>query len=436
MAGFQSASFMVSDHPVIYGTTLAISLVGSVAALSPGGTAVPIARVGYALSLTENALAAVSASPVNNAAKPATVSDSADIGQVELSVVKASEGIPVIPIERHSSTMLIGLEAAPHSVVPQLAMTELATKPLQQLKAVPQAISAPALAALQEPQRDAPLAAPAGADINAQPSQSFVAAFQAMPTPSLALAALAAPAERQGKVLNVESAGADASALTTIAAVPGQTVTAFASVPVEPQSKLVELPSAQPAIVPALPRAPETAVSRDQVGSRLTAASGTLPAATSLRPAAAKPAPAAQPLHLINSPQLRKFDLARLHVPAGTSSAALARPVAKPVQAGKIRATGAKDKLVGDVVFHRVTVTVAGSTAKPLDVRIGADMKPSIRVGDLLGLVADRMDPASANRFATAASADEYVSLAALRASGFNVSYNAGTDSISISAAD
>ena len=63
-------------------------------------------------------------------------------------------------------------------------------------------------------------------------------------------------------------------------------------------------------------------------------------------------------------------------------------------------------------------------------------MKPSIRVGDLLGLVADRMDPASANRFATAASADEYVSLAALRASGFNVSYNAGTDSISISAAD
>ena len=434
MAGFQSASFMVSDHPVIYGTTLAISLVGSVAALSPSGTAVPITRVEYALSLTENALAAVTVSPVNTVAKPAAVRDSVDMGQAELSLVKALEGIPVIPIERHSGTVLIGLEAAPHSVVPQLAMTDLATKPLQQLKADPQAISAPALAALQEPQRDAPVAAPAGADVNAQPSQSFVAAFQAIPTPSLA--ALAAPAERQGKVLNVGTAGSGASALTAIAAVPGQTVTAFAAVPVEPQSKLVELPSAQPAIAPALPRPPETAVSRDQVGSRLTAASGTLPVATSLKPAAAKPPPAAQPLRLINSPQLRKFDLARLHVPAGTSSAALARPVAKPVQAGKVRATGAKDKLVGDVVFHQVTVTVAGSSAKPLDVRIGADMKPSIRVGDLLGLVSDRMDPASANRFASAASADEYVSLAALRASGFNVSYNAGTDSISISAAD
>ena len=431
MAGFQSASFMVSDHPVLYGTTLAISLVGSVAALSPGGTAVPIARVGYALGLTENALAAVTVSPINNAAKPAAVGDSVDIGQVELSVVNAPEGIPVIPIERHSSTMLIGLEASPHRVVPQLAMTGLATRPQQELKAVPQAISAPALAALQESQRDTPVAAPAGADVNAQPSQSFVAVFQAIPTP-----ALAAPAERQGKVLNDGSAGSDASTLTTTAVMPGQAVTAFASVPVEPQSKLVELPAAQPAIVPALPRAPETVVSRDQVGSKLTAASGTLPAATSLQPAAAKPAPAAQPLRLINSPQLRKFDLARLHVPAGTSTAALARPVAKPVQAGKIRTTGAKDKLVGDVVFHRVTVTVAGSTAKPLDVRIGADMKPSIRVGDLLGLVSDRMDPVSANRFATAASADEYVSLAALRASGFNVSYNAGTDSISISAAD
>jgi hypothetical protein len=89
--------------------------------------------------------------------------------------------------------------------------------------------------------------------------------------------------------------------------------------------------------------------------------------------------------------------------------------------------------VVGNAVYHQVSVIVAGSDGKSADVRIGADMKPSIKVGDLLGLVSDRMDPDSAARFAAASSAGDYVSLATLRAAGFDVSYNAGTDSISIS---
>ncbi len=101
-----------------------------------------------------------------------------------------------------------------------------------------------------------------------------------------------------------------------------------------------------------------------------------------------------------------------------------------------MRTAGVKDRVIEGVVFHPIMVSVAGSSPKRLDVRIGADLRPSIKVGDLLGLVSDRMDPASANRFASAASAEEYVSLAALRASGFNVTYNAGADSISITAAD
>ena len=61
-------------------------------------------------------------------------------------------------------------------------------------------------------------------------------------------------------------------------------------------------------------------------------------------------------------------------------------------------------------------------------------MKPSIKVADLLGLVAAQLDQDSAARFTAAASAQEYVSLANLREAGFTVTYNAAADSISIGA--
>ncbi|MBS0474842.1 MAG: hypothetical protein JSR28_06805, partial [Proteobacteria bacterium] len=64
----------------------------------------------------------------------------------------------------------------------------------------------------------------------------------------------------------------------------------------------------------------------------------------------------------------------------------------------------------------------------------GPDMKPSIKVADLLGLVSAQMDPDALARFSMASSAGEYVSFATLRNAGFDISYNAGTDSIAISA--
>ena len=428
MAGYQTASLMVPDHPILYGTTLAISLVGSVAALSSGGILVQVAQFEYAMGLAEDASVAVTRSPVMNAAELGAVNDSVVSDRVEVPVVKTPLRMSSI---RHLRTMPIELEAAQRMTVPKLAKADLATSLRQELKAAPEAISAPAIAASQEPQRDSPVAAPTSADVTALPSQSFVEAFQSIPTPSLAVAA-----ERQEAVRDHGSAVSNASTLTTVAAKPGQGLAAFTPVPVASQSKLIDLPTASPAVVQSLARVSETAVALEQVASKLTATSGTLPVETSLQKAEAKPAPAMPPLRLINSPQLRKFDLARIHAPARTPTASLSPATAKSGQAGKVRITGVKDRLVGGVVFHQVTVTVAGSSAKPLDVRIGADMKPSIKVGDLLGLVSDRMDPASAARFAAAASAGEYVSLARLRASGFNVSYNAATDSISIDAAD
>ena len=431
MAGFQTANLMAPEHPVLYGTTLAISLVGSVAALGSVGISASVARVEYALGLAENAPAAVTSAPALNAAQPATIKEPAASKQAEVLDVETPERMAAIPEARQVNSAPIGLEAVQRLAVPKLAKADFAAPQLE-LTSTPEAIAAPVSAESHGQQLEPPVAAPPAADVAAPPNQSFVAAFQAIPAPSLAVLP-----EPQDAVPIGASTVSHASAPIALTAAPGQGLTDQPVAGSTPgaaawQSKRIDLAIAVPATMTVLANAPETVLAPAQVPSKLAAPSGPVPVATSLQKAAARPAAAAPTVRLINSPELRKFDLARIHVPARKPTAALARPAAKPAQVGKVRATGAKDKLVGDVVFHQVTVTVAGSPAKPLDVRIGADMKPSIRVGDLLGLVSDRMDPANAARFASAASADEYVSLAALRAAGFSISYNAGTDSISI----
>ena len=435
MAGFQSASLMVPDHPLLYGTTLAISFVGCVAAMSSGAIQVPVARVEYALGLTGTASAAVTSPPVVNAAGPESIDVPVVLDRAEAPVIETPGQMSAIQVARNVSAEPSGLEPA-HLAVPTLAKVDLAASAQPEIKNATQVIPAPVTAEVQVQLFAPPVAALTDASVTEQPNQNFDAAFQAIPAPSLAVLP-----DQHDAVPVGGFAVSDGPALALVAAKTGpsqaeQQEAAITSAPVTAQAKLIDLPAPSPAIVQTVARVPETAVALTQEASKLTVTTGALPAETSLQKAEAKPAPTIQPLRLINSPQLRKFDLARIHAPAQTPNAALARSAANPAQAGKVRGSGAKDKLVGDVVFHRVTVTVAGSSAKPLDVRIGADMKPSIKVGDLLGLVSDRMDPASANRFASAASAEEYVSLAALRAAGFSVSYNAATDSISIGTGD
>lgn len=157
-------------------------------------------------------------------------------------------------------------------------------------------------------------------------------------------------------------------------------------------------------------------------------------AAPKPEPVEAQIGPQAPPVRIIAVPELRGFDIALL--PPGTRQPlpAIANPAVPPAPIRKAAAPGTGDKLVDGVVFHRVSLSIGGFDAKTVDVRIGSDMKPSIKVGDLLGLVADRMDPESVARFSAATAAGEYVSFATLRAAGFDVSYNAGADSISITA--
>lgn len=160
------------------------------------------------------------------------------------------------------------------------------------------------------------------------------------------------------------------------------------------------------------------------------------PLTSSHAPVALQQPGAAEPkLELIGGSEIAGFDLGKVRGSTPTSAAALAKPAAKAAIAAKPGASQPRDLSVGDAIFHQVGLSVGGSPAQAISVRIGSDMKPSIKVADLLSLVASQLDPDSAARFATAASAQDYVSLATLREAGFQVSYNAAADSIAISAA-
>lgn len=146
----------------------------------------------------------------------------------------------------------------------------------------------------------------------------------------------------------------------------------------------------------------------------------------------AAPAPAPAPLQLVTSPELRRFDLAKFDkappraakLAASRKSAATASAKARPA-----------DRLIDGVVYHHASVEVAGQAGGDIAVRIGPDMKPSVKVADLLGLVSAQMDPDTLARFQLASSASDYVSFATLRSAGFEVKYNAAADSIAISVA-
>jgi hypothetical protein len=474
MASIHAAGMSMPNHPLLYGTTLAISLVGGVAALKPGGVTLPVAGFEEALGLAGSASAAVPNLPAPPASVTKQVGAIAAAGQAPAGFVTLPERSSEIPTARPLAATVTGSETAKPNTRLDVAKSVPATGLQQELKAAPQAASAPAIVAVQEAQHDQPATATASPATSEPPSQSFNEAFQAVPTPSLATvqaplpalpasetaampnvsAALIAPEPVQGRTSEAAAASAlpPSAALTDLVA---PTAASLAAAPA-PQSAALALaaqpklaaasalpsaatpaelvtPSAVPlAAAPTPQRAALALVTRPEPAAKPAAATAAPAVEPAAQPATTVTTSAAQPLHLISSPQLRKFDLGRIHVLPPVPPASLVQTRSKSDRLGKVGHAGAKDKLVDGIVFHRITVTVAGSPARTLELRIGADMKPSIKVGDLLAVVSDRMDPASVARFDSAASAQEYVSLADLRAAGFNVAYNAGTDSISI----
>jgi hypothetical protein len=344
MDRIQATGFIAVDRPLLGQMAIATVLVGSAAALSSAGIAVPVSHVGFAKGWTERAPAAPQSAPSSTlAARPASMAEFSPISTVSTAA------------------------AAPHSAV------ALVDRPAPATRISPARI---------EPAAPAARISPARIDLAAPPRMSLASTGRIVSTPIL----------------------------TDLPIAPTATPMPALAIPPAP----VASPSAVPIslAMPAAVSVPVAAPLGDEV----------------------KLAPAEPPLRLINPPELRGFDLAKLSGPGKSVPAGFARPATMSAITGKVEGLGKRDTVVGDAVYHQVSVIVAGSDGKTADVRIGADMKPSIKVGDLLALVSDRMDPDSAARFAAAASAGDYVSLATLRTAGFDVSYNAGTDSISISA--
>ena len=442
MATIQTSGLGLPSHPVLYGTTLAISLVGSVAALNPGGLTLPAAGIEAALGLAGSASAAEPASPAPPAQVPETIGADAAASHDTAGFGTTPEYKLALTTERPTVPEQVGPQIAQHTARLEVAKAAPATGLQQELKTPPQAAPAPEIVAVKEPQHDqsatAPLDPAVATPAAAAPSgPSFNEAFQVVPMPSL----VAAP-ESLRALPSAETVAAPKASPALVA--PEPVVPALGGEPAaaafaQPQAASPAVPNAPAAhIVAALnPAAAAPALAaQPELVSNAAAPSAAPRAEPSAQASAPAPTPMAQPLHLVSSPQLRKFDLARIHVLPPAPPATLAPSRARPDRLGNVRHAGAKDRLVEGTVFHRVTVTVAGSALRTLELKIGADMKPSIKVGDLLGLVSDRMDPASVARFESAASAQVYVSLADLRAAGFNVSYNAGADSISITAGE
>jgi hypothetical protein len=310
MARVFAANSIKLDRPLLSQMAIATVLVGSAAALSSAGIAVPVSQVGYAKGWDQKAPAAASFAPAR-------------------AIAQVPENVRISVSPRIAMVAPRSVLAEPHAAMPRIA-----------------------------PAQPAPLV-------------------------------LARP--------------------VAIAATPGP-------------AELVPLPVAPPVSVLAPPSVPVAGPADPALAMPAAA-----PVAAEMKLAASAPS-----LRLVNPPELRGFDLAKLSGPNRAVPAGFVRAATKSAVSGKVEGLGKKDTVVGDAVFHQVSVSVAGSDGKSIDVRIGADMKPSVKVGDLLALVSERMDPDSAARFAAAASAADYVSLATLRAAGFDVSYNAGSDSISI----
>ncbi len=191
--------------------------------------------------------------------------------------------------------------------------------------------------------------------------------------------------------------------------------------------------AASPALETTVPQVLTAPSDRPGPAAAITSAStfaAAIPAATSgAAPIAGEPL--TEPAALISSPELRRFDLASFRKPAPKRSA-----LASSRKAPAGTAKGAQTtRLIDDVVFHQASIAVGGQADGQITVRIGPDMKPSVKVADLLSLVSAQMDPDSLARFSLASSAGDYVSFAALRTAGFDVAYNAAADSIAITVA-
>lgn len=89
---------------------------------------------------------------------------------------------------------------------------------------------------------------------------------------------------------------------------------------------------------------------------------------------------------------------------------------------------GNRYRLTGNGIEFRIPAVLFGEELGTVPLRIGSTNLVSVRLGDLLVLVAGRMDPTAHARLAGSRNADEYVSFSALRDAGIDLRYDAAND--------
>ena len=194
-------------------------------------------------------------------------------------------------------------------------------------------------------------------------------------------------------------------------------------------SSALPLPEASVAAIPANPLQPEAKTSAHFAASRAIAPKPALGIGSHAKVDEAVRASIAD-LRLQDT-SVRSFSLASL--PA--SRVVDYRPSATPLIDKTIeRSARTRDRMSGDYVLHDMAFRIGDQAGGSITVRIGADLQPAVKLGDLLARVSNDMDPDLHARLSASSSTDSYVSLADLRKAGFDVAYNPSGDSLKISA--
>jgi hypothetical protein len=99
-------------------------------------------------------------------------------------------------------------------------------------------------------------------------------------------------------------------------------------------------------------------------------------------------------------------------------------PGARPQAANQAR----QYQQTGHGIEFSIPAVLFGEVVGKVPLRVGGANLISVRLGDLLGLVRGRMDPAAFERLSGSRQAEDYVSFSTLRDAGIDLQYDAAKD--------
>jgi hypothetical protein len=318
----------------------------------------------------------------------------------------------------------VAVQSAP-STNPGLVIE--AVPPIEALKLVPETATPALQLVAVQPVPSVPLASAAAPIAELAPSALAIAVPEAEPAiPQLAVAAPASAAPA------VVPAAAPAETMQLAATPAVAAVEALARLDAAAPAPMVEPPVAVPE--PASVQPAELAVEQTP------AAAVPGPVALALSEDKAEPTK----LAFVSEQVVQQVPATATAKPIASALAQLAPSVAvakaepaprlaktKTPRAAPLGGTIASNfQLTDGTIDYRIGARVNGGEPASLALRIARNDQLSVKLGDLLGLVKPQMDPALYAYLAASRGAEEYVSFAAIRASGIDIRYDAARDQL------